>query len=281
MMVTLALSLAFAVTPIDDARKAFSAGDYARTVLLIENFLAKENGLDRIAKRDALFLQGAANFGLGLVDAAKKKFSDALQLDPRARPTELAPKITRVIDAVRAELFPVPKVERAGIPATATRDDHLIVTLTLRVRGGESVARPKGAPLELCAASCTPLVPIAADDGSWTANATLDLGKTESIRLTWFVRTIDTGEEVLGSAKTPEADVITHRLLLPKDEPKLTSPETSAASSSVVVQAEPVYKKWWLWVPIAVVVAGAVTTAAVVATSPAPATLTIRTTSQR
>jgi hypothetical protein len=264
-VLALLLTLTIAATDLDEAQKAFAGGDYAKTVLTLENFLARED-LTMSERRDALLLQGAANYGLNLSNAATKKFADALALDPSVRPTKLAERLVRLIESLRKELYPIPVVTRGTGFTTNEGQSNFVVTLRLAVKGGDSPRRPKGVPLEFCSPEqgCEPLV---VENNE--ATITKDLGVGTSAQVVWWVRTGDTQDEVLGTALSPERDTLMRLGVVKGDPPPPPPPR--------VVQPTPFYKQWWFWVPVSAVVVGAVTAGVVVGTLPrtGPATIDV------
>lgn len=267
MPVVLALLLIAASAPeVEDARARFSSGDYQKAALLLENFLARA-GLANDVRRDGLLLLGAANIGLGYVDSSKRKFAEALMLDPSARGSDFAPKIVRVIDAVRSELFPLPTVSRAPIFIVDKGEQRLVVELRLMVRSIVTPARPNGAPLELCTAECRPL--RVESDGR--AALTLDLGDQQRAPLVWYVRTLDTREYVLGSEAAPERDMVARDIVIQPRVVAATLPSSQAVQTPLPkpgAKPAPFYTQWWFWTPIAAVVAGGVAASVILATRP-------------
>jgi hypothetical protein len=273
MLAVFCLWIVYANAPeINSARDKFSSGEYAKAALILENYLARD-GLDKDLRLDALLLLGAANVGLGYVDSAKRKFAEALTLDPSTRGADFAPKIVRVIDAVRADLFPRPIISRAPTFIEDKHEKRLVIEVSLLIESAVTPTRPNGAPLELCTSECWPLQ---VRDGR--AKLTLDLGEGPRGQLVWFVRTLDTREAVLGSPAEPERDLFVREVAV---QPRLISsaPTSGPATTPVVVseaKATPIYRRWWFWTPIALAVVGGLTTAVVFAArGPAegPATL--------
>ncbi|MCC6810452.1 MAG: hypothetical protein IT381_23675 [Deltaproteobacteria bacterium] len=248
---------------MNKGKALYRRGDFGEATAVFDAVLSAPES-QTTERVEAHLYFGFCQIALDNETAAQERFLRALELDPNIElPRGLPPKIVSAFERAKT-MFEALAIE----PMTRFMDrTEIAVTFHFKV-----VGRDRTGLLTLCAKPEAEAALACAElkrDGD-AASATLPIG-TAVHTVEYFVTATKAGRmrSVLGAADTPR------RASLPDVVPSMTAtppasvtirPSTLPTPESVplVVERVPVFKQWWFWTVIGVVVAGGVATAVAV-----------------
>lgn len=254
----LALLLASATVSVKDAMQRahdlYDDAQYAEAIAAYDDVLARPE-LQSSDRRESLLYQAFSHIALKHEDAARRSFRAVLAQEPTfSLPPYTAPKIRALFEQVRKEVSLKPQI--LALPASATHE-QLTVAFTLSNVRGQRV-------LLLYRARGTTSYREAALSGSPTAQTQIALSAPVPDTIEYYAE-IREGISVVATAGTASEPL---SMKIPGAHNLATVPVAEASVST----STPVYKTWWLWTIVGVVVAGGAATAIYFATKPAPTT---------
>ncbi len=239
----MALILAFAlsaVTPQESmqrARALYDDAQYPEAIAAYDDVLARSD-LPSATRREALLYQGFSHIALKQEDAARRSFRAVLTLEPTySLPPYTAPKIRELFEDERKEVQTKPQIlakpaefamgkARFSFAVANLKGQHAVIMY--RARG--SIAYHE-----------------AALSGAPEAQVTIPVIEPRPAAFEYYAEVRD-GISVSANAGSADAPLI---FQLPRAD------GTYGPIEGVSAERTPVYKEWWLWTVVGVVVVGA------------------------
>ncbi len=258
-MICSVLLMLLAASPLDSARQLYDDAEYAEAVAAYDELLERPD-LSEAQKQEALLYLGFAQLGLRHDDAARRQFRRLLEKAPRyVLPAYTSPRLVTVFEQVRREVTAKSDIALRGVHKTPTDTGTHVELEFLVAKTGVAHAllfwRWQGDPV---------FNELALGENGGIAEGAIDAPKDHTVMEYYAeLRSDDKVLAAVGSAAQP---------LLADWTPRGAPMSAPVA----VARPTPVYKAWWLWTTIGVVVAGAgAGTAAYLLTRPTSGTVTL------
>ncbi|MCC6810172.1 MAG: hypothetical protein IT381_22265 [Deltaproteobacteria bacterium] len=229
------------------AEQLYQNAEFAQSILMLDKLLRTELTHDQ--KKQARLYMALNFFAVGNEERARQALHELLDLDPDyALPTITSPSVRAFFDTVKTKYKIIPTIDHTPPKSIAAQSGAELVVTLGRMRAGyqpKLFFRPKGTPyfnnIDL----------VHGDGTGYTASIPpAMLIKPDGYTLEYFLVVTEGTDVPLVQLRDPQSP-----FSVPVDVP-------------VVLEAKPVYKRWYFWVALtgAVVVAGGVATLVVLLT---------------